>query len=872
MAEKPTYRELEKRVKELEQEAVERLRMQDTQTLEAEKTDPPNVELKNPHLVDGKYSIRDLLDIESLRKTLEKFSLATGFATGFLEYPSQEILIATGWKDICTEFHRAIQGSARHCKESNIYLTNQMKDLKELNIRPCENGLVDGATPIVIKGKYIAYLATGQVLFEKPDIERFKKQAEMYGYNSEAYLKALSEVPVVSEDQFKNALSFLSELAVTIAKTGLSNLKLKERTKELEDEISERKNAERACQESEMKYSTLVENSKDGIIMICDGMLTFVNKASIHIVGYSPEEMINTNFLNFVAPDYREFITERYAELMESNDIPVTYEIKLLRKNGETIEVELDAIRIDFEGKPVALAFIRDISDRKQAEELLRESEKRYRRFFEDDLAGAFITDPDGQIIDCNPAFAHMFGFETTSDVKNVDLVSMYPSPSSRDEFLNKLKKEKRLERYETVMRHTGGSLIHTLENTAGVFDAQGNLVEIRGYLMDITEQKLLEKQLQQSQKMETIGTLAGGIAHDFNNILSAIMGYSELVLVDLPYEASIRNKIEAIHSSGERARDLVAQILAFSRKDEMVRSPVQVHLIIKDALKILRPAIPTTIDIHTQITSKCHILGDPSRVHQVIMNLCTNAYQAMLRTGGTLTISLSNVKMEGEAATLAQVPAGSYGKLVISDTGVGIPSENIARIFDPYFTTKEKGKGTGLGLAAVHGIIKSHGGAILVESQIGKGTKFEVYLPLTLDKSDAEGQAESQLIGGKERILLIDDEYDILEIEKEMLEKLGYTVTTRDKVREARKLFAKQPEQFDLVITDMTMPDMTGDKLAGELRKIRFDIPIIICTGFSELISRDKIESKGIKAFLTKPVSMKDLSTITRKVLDEKS
>ncbi len=226
MTKKPTYEELERRIKELEHDALERMWVEKALKPNAEQIDFSNIELENPHLVDGMYSIKDLIDIESLHKTLEKFSIATGFTTGFLEYPSQEILIATGWRDICTKFHRAFPESAKHCKDSNIYLTKQLKELQELNINPCKNGLVDGATPIVIKGKHIAYLATGQIMFEEPDIERFKKQAEMYGYDLDAYFEALSKVPVVSEDQFKNALSFLSELAVTIAETGLNNIKV----------------------------------------------------------------------------------------------------------------------------------------------------------------------------------------------------------------------------------------------------------------------------------------------------------------------------------------------------------------------------------------------------------------------------------------------------------------------------------------------------------------------------------------------------------------------------------------------------------------------------------------------------------------------
>lgn len=416
--------------------------------------------------------------------------------------------------------------------------------------------------------------------------------------------------------------------------------------------------------------------------------------------------------------------------------------------------------------------------------------------------------------------------------------------------------------------QYRGRRLLHTKK--IPLFNENGQASYLLGISEDITDYKQLEEQLQQTQKMEAIGTLAGGIAHDFNNILSAILGYSELILAGLPSDDSIRKKVEAIHRAGERARDLVSQILAYSRKDENIKLPVEMHLLIKDSLKLLRPAIPKTIDIQTHIISECRILGDPARVHQVIMNLCTNAYQSMLETGGTLTISLSNINVEAEGALEINIPAGSYAKLVISDTGVGIPPENIDRIFDPYFTTKEKGKGTGLGLAAVHGIVKSHGGDILVKSKVGKGTEFEVYLPLTRARSEGVEQAESRFVSGEEQILLVDDENDILEINKEMLVKLGYSVTAVDNAQDALKLFADQPEKFDLVITDMTMPNMTGDRLAIELRKIRLSIPIILCSGFSEIMSNGRAAALGIESFLMKPISLKDLSLVTRSVIDD--
>ncbi|KGM43803.1 hypothetical protein JY97_04875 [Alkalispirochaeta odontotermitis] len=504
-----------------------------------------------------------------------------------------------------------------------------------------------------------------------------------------------------------------------------------------------------------------------------------------------------------------------------------------------------------------------DISDRKKAEEALRESETRYRTLFEKSTDAIFVVErKTGRYLDANASALQLTG-RSLPELKR--LTAWDVSPEGVEERIKIISESNEAEDLGNVTYHRpDGSNRVAVLNTVPL-DSEA----VIGIARDITDELAMEDHLRQAQKMEAIGTLAGGIAHDFNNILSAILGYSELALADLPADDATRIKMEAIHSSGERARDLVAQILAFSRKDEQVRSPVKLHLIIEDALKLLRPAIPTTIDIQTQLNSKCLVLGNPSRLHQIIMNLCTNAYQAMLETGGTLKINLSEILMAGDAAAKARIPAGSYGKLIVSDTGMGIPPADIERIFDPYFTTKEKGKGTGLGLAAVHGIVNSHGGAILVESKVGQGTRFNVYLPLASKQRVMQEQAESRIVGGHEKILLVDDENNTLEVEKEMLKKLGYIVAARNSAADALALFAGQSDQFDLVITDMTMPKMTGDKLTGELRKIRPDIPVILCTGYSELIFKEKAESLGIRGFMMKPVTMQQLSVMIRSVLD---
>ncbi len=642
-------------------------------------------------------------------------------------------------------------------------------------------------------------------------------------------------------------------------------------------DITDRKKTEETLQ----KMASVVKYSRELInLATMEGKMIFLNDAGSKMLGIDPDEVERFNIMDVIPDELQELVrTELLPSLLEGN----TWNGELQYRNIKTDDLTCVyamafTVKDPNTKKALFLANVSiDITDRKQAEEALRESETRFRELFNSINDIVYTHDLNGRFISINPALGQYFGYDEEELIGRP--LSAFMTPEFADAFeiqyLEKVKKDGHHEGTSIFVTKEGHE-IHIEFRSSMVYPKEGEPY-ISGTGRDVTERILSERdkhklqaQLTQAQKMESVGILAGGIAHDFNNILAAILGYSELALVELPPEASIRNKLEAIRSSGMRARDLVTQILSFSRKDEQIRSPIGLHLIVKDALKLLRPAIPTTIDIQTQKVSECRILGDPSRIHQVIMNLCTNAYQAMLESGGILGISLLQEKMEGEIAVRTGAPRGEYAKMVISDTGVGIPPESISRIFEPYFTTKEKGKGTGLGLAAVHGIVKSHGGSILVKSQIGKGSIFEVYLPLTQDKNDDGKRVKTQLPVGNERILLIDDEHDVLEIEKEMLDKLGYNTTGVDRAREALSLFARHPNRFDLVLTDMTMPKLTGDKFAGELRKIRSDILIILVTGFSELISKEKAESMGINGFLMKPVLLSDMARMVRKVLDE--
>jgi PAS domain S-box-containing protein len=502
----------------------------------------------------------------------------------------------------------------------------------------------------------------------------------------------------------------------------------------------------------------------------------------------------------------------------------------------------------------------------------LQKSEKKYRELADSLPQCVFEMDITGKAIYANQNAFDLFMYTKDEFDKGINLALLIvPEDHARAfENIQRILDGSELGGIEYMMIRHDGTTFPAMTHTNLVIQ-DGQPVGLRGLLIDISEQKKLEAQLQQAQKMEAIGTLAGGIAHDFNNILSPILGYADLLLMNFPEDSPLRDSLNNINTSALRAKHLVKQILSFARQEPNEPILMKLPPIVKEALKLIRSTIPTTIDIIQDINPDCGVIkADPTQIHQIVMNLTTNAYHAMEETGGELRVSLKEIQLGKQDVLSPDLEPGDYACLTVSDTGTGMDKTIIEKIFDPFFTTKEIGKGTGMGLSVVHGIVNSMKGSIHVYSEPGKGTEFKTYFPI--EKSDFEKQStrpEEPIRTGTERILLVDDEAAIIAMEKQVLEHLGYQVTSRTSSLEALEAFRANPNTFDLVITDMAMPNMPGDKLAVELTKIRPDIPILFCTGFSETMSKEKAASLGIKGFLLKPIVTKDLAQKIREVLD---
>ncbi len=505
----------------------------------------------------------------------------------------------------------------------------------------------------------------------------------------------------------------------------------------------------------------------------------------------------------------------------------------------------------------------------------LRESEQRYKTLFDNAGDAIFILEPGGKFLDVNKVAYKRLGYEKE------ELLNMTPEDIDTPEYaimvedrISEIISKKQLS-FETAHRCKNGKIIYVELNNR-LIDYRGKTA-ILSTARDITERKEAEKekeklyaQLLQIQKMEALGLLAGGIAHDFNNILSGIIGYSELALYDIKPDNPVRIYIEKVIKASNRAKELAKQILTFGRREFEGKKDIKPSAIVREALTFMRSTLPTTIEIKDNISSKNSIKADPSQIYQILLNLCTNAGHAMRDNGGILEVSLTDTEIfPKDIAPYSALKAGKYIKLSVKDTGHGMEPEVLERIFEPFFTTKKRGEGTGMGLSVVHGIIKNHEGDISVSSEPGKGTIFNILLPVSEQTATGKEEVSSCPVKGKGNILIVDDEKDIVEITENMLIKLGYSVTATTSSMKALQIFKSRPSDFDLIITDLTMPEITGVNLAREIFKINQTTPVIVCTGLMDAMPSCKEDKCCIKEVIDKPVSIKKLSETIKNVLE---
>jgi len=622
-----------------------------------------------------------------------------------------------------------------------------------------------------------------------------------------------------------------------------------------------------ALTESEERFKALHDASFGGISIHDKGIILECNRGLADITGYSKSELIGVNGLLLIADKSKSDVMDKILSGYEK-----PYEAIGLRKSGEEYPVRIEARNITYKNKTVRIVEFRNIAEQKKAEEALRLT----RYSIEHASDAVFWSTPDARIVDVNEAACKSLGY-TRQELLKLSLPDV--APRCQEEVWTKKLTELRLGgslKFESEHLAKDGRLIPV--EIVSNYVQFGTVERIFDFVRDITDRKLaeeenamLEVQLQQAQKMEAIGTLAGGIAHDFNNILSSIYGYTQLARMHIANPEQQKESLDGVRQAADRAKKLVKQILTFSRKGKQEKLQLSISNLAKEVVAMLRQTVPSTIDISHEISSSATILADPTQIHQVLMNLCTNAYQSMRQEGGTLRIRVIDEEL-GKAKILwgKTVPPGKYTMICVSDSGTGMDDNTMKKIFDPFFTTKIVGDGTGLGLAVVHGIVADHQGYVLVDSKRGIGTTFQVYLPVS-DKNAVKAITESVPhygLQGSERILFVDDENDIQEIFGKVFRKYGYQATIFGDPEEALAHFNGASDQFDLLITDMTMPKMTGIELIHKVLKIRPNLPVVLCTGYSDLINAEDAHKQGITNFVEKPFTMSHLLYITRSAM----
>ncbi|MBA4367267.1 MAG: hypothetical protein C0403_06470 [Desulfobacterium sp.] len=642
--------------------------------------------------------------------------------------------------------------------------------------------------------------------------------------------------------------------------------------------------AETSLKSSEERYRTILKIFEDGYFEVdLAGNMVFCNDSMSKLTGFPKEKLLGMNNRNYMDDETAYKVYKTFNEVYRTGKPNKGIDWKLSRPDGTKKWIETSVTLLyDSDNQPAGFrGVVRDISERKTAEESLQKSKNRYQAIVEDMPSMICHIRTDFILTFANDNYCR--SFHTTPDkLIGQSLENFIPKEEwvkVKNHFLSlSIQNPMKTHIRETVLQT--GEIRWKEWTDRALFNERGELTEYQTLGRDITDQKLaaqekeaLEKQLRHSQKMESIGTLTGGIAHDFNNILSIILGNTEIAMDDVPEWNPARKNLAEIRNATLRAKDVIQQLLSFTRKAEHQLKPLKIDLVIEETLTLLRASIPPNITIRKTVHEPIGmVMANPTQIHQIILNLCTNAVHAMENRKGMLDIELSNTFIDKpDLKNDPGLSAGNYVLLEVRDNGEGIDEGVIEKIFDPYFTTKEIGKGNGMGLSIVHGIVKNHSGDIKVISRINEGTSFRILFPIVNGEYEKEKKSSYEIPKGNSTILFVDDEELIVQITQKQLERLGYHVEAETDPLRALDRFTAEPDLFDLLITDMTMPQMTGEELVQEIKKIKPGIPVIICTGYNDKITEAISKKIGAGGLLMKPFGINELAVMIRNVLDAK-
>jgi PAS domain S-box-containing protein len=644
-------------------------------------------------------------------------------------------------------------------------------------------------------------------------------------------------------------------------------------------DITDRKRADDALRETEERYHNLLDVAPVGIAVQSEGRIVFTNPAGLKLLGAeSFDQLIGKPISEIIHPAGFEKSRDRIRRMMAGEQGLYPAEDVYLRLDGTPIAVEVVSTMLTFNNKPAAQVIVTDITERKKTEEKLRELSQA----IEQSPVSIVITDPSGSIEYVNSKFVNVTGYSYDEVIGQNPriLKSGHTRPEEYSRLWQTIKAGGEWHG-EFLNRKKNGDVFWESAKISPIINGLGQTTHFLAVKEDITARKQaedhvrrMEEQIRQSQKMDAIGQLAGGIAHDFNNVLGGIIGYTDMSLSLAEKGSVLESNLLKVLKASDRAKHLVKQILTFSRRGNPQRSAVTIRPILQEVLELLRASIPSSVIIDSDLNKNTKpVLADPTKLHEAILNLATNAVQAMKRKG-TLTVRLRPVSLDHiEYGRSGEILPGDYTVIEIADTGCGMDSTVLSKAFEPFFTTKPVGEGTGMGLSVVLGVVQTHDGDIQIESEVGAGTTVRIYLPVSDDPiADAADENVRSDTSGTERILLVDDEPLLLEMVEEMLSTLGYSIVSMSDSVKALAFIRANSKEIDLLITDQTMPGLTGSELAAEALKFRNDLPIILCTGYSSEVNSEQAAAMGVSRFLLKPYRSKELSKSIREVLDNKS